>query len=217
MSRAQFILISAAALVVAGALSWRSREGESIPAEEAAARAGRGTQVPRPALRPVPPGPTWPRHARSPLPPPLTAESPTTQAAAAAVAEPEKASQELPPLPGHKQAGASAPAAAAPKERSLARDALALVGADPLAEAVWYDAINDPQRSEHERSDLIEDLNEDGFPDPHHVTPDDLPLIESRILLIERLAPEAMDEVNFEAFAEAYKDLVNMYARASGV
>jgi hypothetical protein len=69
----------------------------------------------------------------------------------------------------------------------------------------------------HERSDLIEDLNEDGFPDPHHVTPDDLPLIESRILLIERLAPEAMDEVNFEAFAEAYKDLVNMYARASGM
>ncbi len=44
----------------------------------------------------------------------------------------------------------------------MAREALALVGLDPGAEEYWYAAINDPDLSAHERSDLIEDLNEDG-------------------------------------------------------
>jgi hypothetical protein len=97
---------------------------------------------------------------------------------------------------------------------AAARLALSLVGIDPDAEAVWAGAINDPSRTAHERQDLIEDLNEDGFPDPKHVTADDLPLIESRLALIEQFAPEAMDDVNAAAFAEAYKDLMNMYGRA---
>jgi hypothetical protein len=100
-------------------------------------------------------------------------------------------------------------------EQLVAREALALVGADPAAEAVWLDAINAPTRSAHERSDLIEDLNEDGFPDPRHVTGDDLPLIVNRLTLIEQLAPTAMDQTNADAFAEAYKDLVNMYRKAA--
>jgi hypothetical protein len=33
--------------------------------------------------------------------------------------------------------------------------------------------------------------------------------------LIEELGPDAMDETNAEAFAEAYKDLVKMLARLS--
>ena len=74
-------------------------------------------------------------------------------------------------------------------------------------------AINDPNRSSEERKDLIEDLNQDGFPDPKNVTEDDLPLILSRLLLIEELAPDAIDEVNADAFQEAYKDLVNMLER----
>lgn len=97
----------------------------------------------------------------------------------------------------------------------VARFALTYVGADPEAEAYWVEAINDPSLSATERQDLIEDLNEDGFPDPRHITARDLPLIASRIALIERLAPESMDDVNAEAFAEAYKDLTNMFARAS--
>jgi hypothetical protein len=32
----------------------------------------------------------------------------------------------------------------------------------------------------------------------------------SRLALIEELAPDAMDQVNADAFAEAYKDLVNI-------
>jgi hypothetical protein len=109
--------------------------------------------------------------------------------------------------------------AAPPQKRELkdpvARMALNFVGLDEDAEAYWYAAINDPALSAHERSDLIEDLNEDGFPDPKNITADDLPLIMSRMLLIEELAPESMDEVNAAAFREAYKDLVNMYAQAA--
>jgi hypothetical protein len=96
-----------------------------------------------------------------------------------------------------------------------ARAALSLVGEDEAAEALWQLAINDPTLSPDERKDLIEDLNEDGFPDPKHITPDDLPLILSRLALIEQVAPEALDETNAAAFAEAYKDLVEMLDRLS--
>jgi hypothetical protein len=102
-----------------------------------------------------------------------------------------------------------------PKEKPLEREALAFVGADPLAEAIWLGAINSPDVSAHDRSDLIEDLNEDGFADPKNLTRDDLPLIVNRLELIEREAPYAMDDVNAAAFAEAYKDLVNMYAKVT--
>ena len=61
-----------------------------------------------------------------------------------------------------------------------------------------------------ERKDLIEDLNEDGISDPKHPSQDDLPLIVSRLELIDELAPYALDKVNADAFAEARKDLVNM-------
>lgn len=96
---------------------------------------------------------------------------------------------------------------------TIARQALSLVGADPDAQAVWIQAINDPSFTPQQRQDLIEDLNEEGFPDPRNVTQDDLPLIVNRLWLIEALAPEAMDDVNAAAFQEAYKDLVNMYVR----
>ena len=95
----------------------------------------------------------------------------------------------------------------------LAREALCLVGADPEAEEYWIGAINDASLAGHERQDLIEDLNEEGFADPKHPTVADLPLILSRIQIIEELAPDAMDKVNADAFSEAYKDLVNMYGK----
>jgi len=92
----------------------------------------------------------------------------------------------------------------------MARVALAFVGADPDAEAYWYEAINNPDMSAHERQDLIEDLNEDGLSDPKNPTADDLPLILNRLQLIEAIVWDAMDEVNADAFLEAYKDLVNL-------
>jgi len=95
----------------------------------------------------------------------------------------------------------------------VAREALSFVGADPMADALWYEAINDPNITPHDRQDLIEDLNENGFSDPKHLTPDDLPLIVNRLEMIEQLGPDAMDEVNADAFAEAYKDLNNMFRK----
>jgi hypothetical protein len=95
----------------------------------------------------------------------------------------------------------------------LARLALAFVGADAQANEFYQRAINDPVLTKSHRSNLIEDLNEHGFADPKNLTANDLPLIQSRIALIEQLAPSAMDEVNAAAFKEAYKDLVNMRAR----
>lgn len=105
------------------------------------------------------------------------------------------------------------PASATELADPIARVALSFVGADREAEDYWIDAINDPSLSAHERQDLIEDLNEEGFFDPRNPTEDDLPLIVSRLQLIEELAPEAMDDVNSEAFAEAKKDLERMALR----
>lgn len=94
-----------------------------------------------------------------------------------------------------------------------ARVALSYVGANAAAEQIWESAINDPAVPGNERSDLIEDLNEDGFADPDNVTTEEIPLIVSRLDLIERMAPGAMDDVNAAAFAEAHKDLSKMLER----
>jgi len=95
----------------------------------------------------------------------------------------------------------------------MARRALALVGKDHDAENIWLSAINDPKLPAEERKDLIEDLNEDGISNPSRPAASDLPLITSRIHLIEQLVSSAMDDVNAAAFKEAHKDLVNMYDR----
>jgi hypothetical protein len=97
-----------------------------------------------------------------------------------------------------------------PIEDLMARTALSYVGVDPEAEAYWENAINNPNLSADERKDLIEDLNEDGLSDPKNPGPEDMPLIASRLMLIEELAPYAMDQVNADAFAEAYKDLTGL-------
>lgn len=98
-------------------------------------------------------------------------------------------------------------------KRPEVRKALARVGADFEAEAMWLQSINDPGVPAKEREDLIEDLNEDGLTDPAKPTREDLVLINSRIHLIERLLPSAMDKVNEDAFREARKDLVKMRDR----
>lgn len=98
----------------------------------------------------------------------------------------------------------------------IARDALALVGSDPEAELYWLAAINDLTLPPHEREDLIEDLNEEGLPDPQHPTLEDLPLILNRLTIIELIGPDAADEVNADAFMEAYKDLLNLAELAMG-
>jgi hypothetical protein len=99
------------------------------------------------------------------------------------------------------------------QKEPLARLALSYVGADAQANEFYQKAINDMSLTRGHRKNLIEDLNEDGFPDKRNITPNDLPLIENRIALIEASLPNASDPVNIAAFKEAYKDLVNMRAR----
>src|SRR5436309_3254050 len=77
--------------------------------------------------------------------------------------------------------------------------ALGFVCAGSPAEQIWAWSVNDPNLPPKDRQDLIEDLNEEGFPDPKNITVDDLPLILSRLELIEAFAPDSMDEVNAAA------------------
>jgi hypothetical protein len=118
-----------------------------------------------------------------------------------------------PPGPQPRATAVAAPRGKPPAHDPVARLALRLAGTDPEAEAYWFAAINDPTLPPHEREDLIEDLNEEGFPDPENPTVEDLPLIVSRIRLIETLGPFAVDSVNADAFKEAHKDLTAMYQR----
>ena len=62
---------------------------------------------------------------------------------------------------------------------------------------------------DHEREDLMEDLNEEGLSDYKQPGPEDFPLIMNRIAIIEQIAPYA-DQFMLPHLAEAYKDLVNL-------
>ena len=144
---------------------------------------------------------------------PPAAPAPVTPPAEEAVTTPQielPKSSDVPQRPPAAPIRQPGPANAAGDQDPLAREALSSVGADPAATAYWTSAINNPDLSAHERQNLIEDLNEDGLSDPGNPGPEDLPLILSRIRLIEQLAPDAMDQVNADAFDEAYKDLLNM-------
>jgi hypothetical protein len=151
--------------------------------------------------------------------PPKRARTRRSSRPAAASPQSQRSAQPAPaatPTPRQEPLIVASSAPALVITEPLAREALSYVGDDPNAEAVWIAAINDPNLSNAARSNLIEDLNENGFPDPSHPTADDLSLIVSRIQLIEALAPDAMDDVNAAAFAEAYKDLVNMFSDVTG-
>jgi hypothetical protein len=159
--------------------------------------------------------------AKAPPAPAVEAPAPTLSApeldSPAPSGSPEKPPAELRQQPLAAQTNQlSGRPAKEPLQDPDAREALALVGWDPGAEAYWYAAINDPRLPAHERQDLIEDLNEDGLVDPKHPTPQDLPLILSRIWLIEEIGGESMDKVNADAFQEAYKDLLNLADLALG-
>jgi hypothetical protein len=95
----------------------------------------------------------------------------------------------------------------------LAREALIFVGLDEDAEMYWFAAIQDPTLPTSERQDLIDDLNEEGLPDPKHPTMDDLPLILSRLEIIKEIAPSVPEGLDWK---ESYDDLLNLAALATG-
>jgi hypothetical protein len=188
-----------------------ARPAVNLPPVETAETANQPSVTP-PAINP-PPAPQVPVDTASATPAPAL----TAPAAAATPAKaPKKA--KAPKAPRDPNAPSKQEMDAIDSANSaiplpLAREALLDVGADPQAEAVWLMAINDPDMSPHARKKLIEDLGEDGFAVPKHPTRDELPLIQSRIELIEEIGPDAVDETNANAFQEAYKDLVKMYVQ----
>jgi hypothetical protein len=215
--KSRFLLgVTLAAVVVCGCTWLLVRERNALPQQQA----GGGSPLARDSgeLQPVQQGPG--EVVTEPNPSTTTTEPPTVAPAPAQTAKDASTVRDATPAPAPARPAqrqrTTAGAADAPQPlvpKPIARTALSYVGADQDAEEVWVNAINDPNRSADERKDLIEDLNEDGFPDPKNITQDDLPLIVSRLMLIEELAPDAIDDVNAAAFAEAYKDLANMLDR----
>jgi hypothetical protein len=194
--KSKFTLVALAIFIAVGVcVAYLNEPKVSTPAPVQSVPESPATQTPaRPAFRITPES-----HAGD-----LAAELLRTTAADKPILGPKK--REMQTARGSARVARQKPPVQAPE----ARFALSYVGADELAEEIWSAAINDLSIPPNERQDLIEDLNEDGFPDPHNITIDDLPLILSRLALIEQFAPDALDDVNAEAFAEAYKDLVKM-------
>jgi hypothetical protein len=204
------MIIAAAVFAVAGAaialVMFRGKERAAVVsvarADRSAVKAPRDEPIAPTVGRDAPP-------AAAIVPPPVLSPRPSIRLPATrrstAERTPPKVKEQPKPRPVSKKDG---------PDRPIARQALDWVGADPMAESIWVQAINDPSVTAHDRQDLIEDLNENGFEDPAHPSADDLPLIENRIAIIEQLAPYSMDDVNAAAFAEAYKDLINMHAKA---
>jgi hypothetical protein len=89
----------------------------------------------------------------------------------------------------------------------VSRVALSLVGLDSDAEDYWLGAVFDPNLPKSERQDLIDDLNEEGLPDPKHPTEDDLPVLYSRLDMLEELIPFIHGSLEWE---EAREDLINL-------
>lgn len=150
----------------------------------------------------------------APLLPPQTSETPSKPAKLnSAVSKPPPVKQPPSPTPPTPQ---PARAKKKPELRDpVAREALALVGMDPEAEAYWLNAIYDTSLPDGEREDLMEDLNEDGLSDPKRPGPQDLPLILNRLAIIEEVAPYT-DDFMLRHLGEAYKDLVNLAAIMQG-
>jgi hypothetical protein len=121
----------------------------------------------------------------------------------------------IPSLPEVVEAPAADPRFEDPVfKEQLGRYALSYVGADPMADEVWTWLVYDTSLPDKVREDLMEDLNENGFSDGNgrRATMDDLPLIESRLALLEEHLAGA-DEFMLVHLAEAYKDLANMWFR----
>lgn len=170
-------------------------------------------QAPRNNARPAPAPPVAavvkpaPAPAAPPEPAPVAEVSAAPDQPATSPPPPEKPRQDTAQNQTQKPAKE-------PLHDPDARDALALVGVDAQAEQYWLGAIFDTSLPDKERDDLMEDLNEVGFADPQNPTAADLPLIASRIDLIEEILPEA-DDFMTAHLMEAYKDLANMYDQAA--
>ena len=157
--------------------------------------------------KPIVAPPQQPEQAAAPL-----AETPPARVEQPPPIEPVKEPAVQPSPKPKVQSQAQAPTAKEPLHDPDARDALALVGLDPNAEQYWLEAIYDTSLPDNEREDLMEDLNETGFADPKNLTSDDLPLILSRLEIIDAILPNT-DDFMAQHLLEAQKDLMNMFGK----
>lgn len=155
---------------------------------------------PTPVATPVVVAPEAPAKLEEPMPTP----APMAEAPAEVV--------EAPVAPVVKAKPTKAPKV--PPVAPAAREALAFVGVNDEAEKVWADAIYNTALPAKERRELVEDLDRDGFKDRKNLTSDDLNLIQSRLLLIEKHAANTNDTLVLTALMEAQKDLIRMQAKA---
>ena len=101
----------------------------------------------------------------------------------------------------------------------LARIALTYVGGDTQALELFHTAILDPSLLPDQKSNLVEDLNEEGLTNQKVPTPEDLQLIAKRYELTQAYLQETYvlnDETLHAAFVEADKDLHRMLEKAAG-
>jgi hypothetical protein len=206
------LVVLAASAAVSLTLAMWTQSARSAP-ERAGAPGDAGTAVPPARERPPAERGSDPARVAANAPVPGTAaEAGAVGAPGTGTGTGEDAAK---PAAAAPPADGAEPAAQEPiVTESLARNAMLLVGKDPVAEAIWLRAINDPDMPKNARVDLIEDIADEGFSNP--MTKADLPLVEARLRLIERLTPLAMDEVNRVSFGEAYKDLIATLARLRG-
>lgn len=100
----------------------------------------------------------------------------------------------------------------------LARLALAYVGANEQAAALYHTAVLDQTLTPDQKRNLIEDLNQDGLSNTRNPTPEELKIIAKRYELTQAYLQQDYvlnDKLLNAAFREADKDLRNMLQRAA--
>jgi len=103
-------------------------------------------------------------------------------------------------------------------KESLARLALAYVGANDQAVELFHDAVLDPTLKPDQTRNLIEDLNQDGLSNRKNLSPADLDIVAKRYTLTQAYLQQDYvinNKTLNAAFREADKDLANMLQRAA--
>lgn len=102
------------------------------------------------------------------------------------------------------------------QQAALARESLTMVGVSAEANEYWFAAVNNPEVPTIQRQVLIAALSEVGFEDPNNPTEEELPLIMSRITLLQRLAQNPLDQASATAIQATSAALVDMAAQVTG-
>lgn len=103
-------------------------------------------------------------------------------------------------------------------KESLARVALAYVGANDQAGELFHEVIFDPTLKPDQTRNLVEDLNQDGLANRKSPTAEDLKVIANRYELTQAYLRQDYvinNKTLNAAFTEADKDLYNMLQRAA--